>query len=723
METVKTDITVVGGGLAGVCAAIQAARMGKTVALVHERPMLGGNSSSEVRVWTRGANGGGSLYGEEMGILGEIKLRNVYSNPEGNVVFWDDNVLDTVLGERNIRLFLNTAVTGVTMDGVYVKAATGFMLGSERQFTFESDYYIDVTGDGSVAAAAGVKFTVGAEAASLYGERLAPETPSETTFGSSILIYTRREDHAVRYVPPAFALSMETVGGIVNKGGRVVDENQTGGDYWWIEYGGLADTIADSQDINLELRRLVHGIWNYIKNSGKYDADNLTLEWIGAFGGKRERRRMLADYMLNERDVVEARSFDDNAFYGGWFMDFHPSEGFETEAENCIQIPVRAYPIPFRTLFSSERPNVLFAGRIIGVSHVAFSSTRITDTCAGSGQAAGALAAYCATTGKSPARSVAEDVLYIQKRLAKDDAFIMQTDVRDEADLALSAAVSASSTLSSFAGEPAGAEPLNASAFVCFPALSGDRPKSFTLYANAQVPARISVKLHKSAFPSRRVLGELITEQTFELCAGDKQPFTLTLPPQKSDAFIVASLDPAAGVSICAAKYAPVGFLMGMRESPEYSYPLFDYDMSGLYAPENVINGVSRPFGKPNIWVSDSEPAPYLQLEWDCEKTVSQVRLTLNPNLTREIPSLRYTASNGHHYMAYNRGRLSGRLEKDFAIWYRRGGEWIEAARISDNWRRLCVVDLPKPVTTDALRIVFARSDGKRAQAFEIRVY
>lgn len=170
-ETVKTDVTVVGGGLAGVCAAIAAARLGQTVALVNNRPVLGGNSSSEVRVWVCGATSHGiHRYARETGIMGELFVENQYRNKDGNPYLWDMVVLEAVQAEPNIQLFLNTDVheaeAGEEADGGrQIRSVTGWMMGSERSIRFESPVYLDCTGDGLVGFLAGAEFRMAAKRA------------------------------------------------------------------------------------------------------------------------------------------------------------------------------------------------------------------------------------------------------------------------------------------------------------------------------------------------------------------------------------------------------------------------------------------------------------------------------------------------------------------------------------------------------------------------------
>lgn len=151
MQTLQTELAVIGAGPAGICAALAAGRLGISTVLVGNRPVLGGNSSSEIRVWTRGATGAGNLFAEEMGIWGLLKMENLYKNPDANPVFWDEILLDAILQQEDVSLYLNTDITGVEFSGDTLCAVTGYQQGSEIKFRIEAKYFIDATGDGSIA--------------------------------------------------------------------------------------------------------------------------------------------------------------------------------------------------------------------------------------------------------------------------------------------------------------------------------------------------------------------------------------------------------------------------------------------------------------------------------------------------------------------------------------------------------------------------------------------
>ncbi|WP_420113595.1 FAD-dependent oxidoreductase, partial [Pseudactinotalea sp.] len=292
-ETIAADLTVIGGGLAGVCAAIAAARTGARVSLIQNRPVLGGNSSSEVRVWVCGATAhGGQSNARETGIMGELFVENQFRNPQGNPYYWDLVVLEAVRAEPTIDLYLNTDVRDVetrqTPSGIEIECVTGFQMGSEKVFTFTSPSFIDATGDGLVGYLAGAEHRTGRESRAETGEAWAPEVPDGNTLGSTILFYSRDTGKPEKFVPPSFTKDISTTPILQTRPIRV---DAYGCAYWWIEWGGELDVVTDNEAIRDELQAVCYGIWDHIKNSGEFDAETLTLEWVGSVPGKREYRR------------------------------------------------------------------------------------------------------------------------------------------------------------------------------------------------------------------------------------------------------------------------------------------------------------------------------------------------------------------------------------------------------------------------------------------------
>lgn len=408
-EEVHYDIAVIGGGLAGTCAAIAAARLGRRVALVNNRSVLGGNASSEIRVWVCGATAHGvHRWARETGIMGELYTENQYRNPEGNPYYWDQVVLDAVHAEPNIDLYLNTDVREVDASGPddrrEVHSCTGWMMGSERRITFHARQFLDCTGDGLLGHLAGARHRIGREARSEFGEPWAPSEADQALLGSTILFHSRDAGRPVKFVPPAYAKDLSTTPILRN---RILRTGDNGCDYWWIEWGGELDTVHDNERIRDELQAVIMGVWDHIKNSGQFpDAANLTLEWVGSLPGKREYRRFLGDHVLTQQDILEQRQFEDRIAFGGWSVDLHPVQGMYAEEPGARQRYADGiFHIPLRSLYSANVTNLHFAGRNISATHIAFGATRVMATCATLGEAAGTAAALCVAEDLTPRNS------------------------------------------------------------------------------------------------------------------------------------------------------------------------------------------------------------------------------------------------------------------------------------------------------------------------------
>ena len=289
------DLVIVGGGLAGICAAITAAREGVKVALAHDRPVLGGNASSEVRLWVLGATshmGNNNRWAREGGVIDEILVENLYRNPEGNPHLMDSLLLDKVLAEKNITLLLDTAVFDLTKgEGGLISSVTAFCAQNSTLYQISGTLFCDASGDGIVGYLSGASFRIGAETADEFDEAFAPDEQYGELLGHSIYFYSRDVGHPVKFIPPDFALKDITE---IPRYHHLKAGN-TGCMLWWLEYGGRLDTIHDNQKIKHELLKVVYGVWDHIKNSGKFpDAEDLTLEWVGSIPGKRESRRFEA---------------------------------------------------------------------------------------------------------------------------------------------------------------------------------------------------------------------------------------------------------------------------------------------------------------------------------------------------------------------------------------------------------------------------------------------
>ena len=719
MEISHFDVVVAGGGPAGVCAAVAAARRGAKTTLIQNRPVLGGNSSSEIRVWTRGSTGGGSLYAEEMGVFGEMKLLNLQMNPECNPVLWDEVLLDKALAEPNLTLLLNSHVSDVQMhsDG-RIQALIVDQMGTEKQFKICGKMFVDSTGDGTVGYLANAAFREGRESRDEFGESLAMPAADACREGSTIMFQAKDEGKPVRFVKPDYAYGPAYIEKLLNRGGRIVSEKMNGCDYWWLEYGGTLDTVADNQAIALELKKLVMGLWNYIKNSGKFDAGSLTLEWVGNIPGKRESRRFVGRYTLTQNDLEQSRSFPDAVCCGGWYMDFHPSEGIYSDKAFCTQIPVFAYQIPMRCFFTDSLQNLVFSGRNISMTHAAFSSVRIMDTCSQIGQASGEIAAQCALRGCSPSQAYERHLGTIQQELLKADVGILGLKNRDPQDKARTAKVTASSVRPPENREACGAMELDAGAFLAVPAWPGR--SSLTVGLECGRDTVLKGTLFACRLPSRMVDGEKAGE--FACRVGKGQPSAvIDLGHAPADRYLKIVFAPNPDVRLKISRQSMTGFLAGHRGSPEYFHPCVCAD-GPVFPPENAVNGFARPQDGVNLWCSD-RPAEgqWLQLEWAEPQTISQVRLTFNPDLSTELPSSVSHVSSGHHGFAMRNGDPK-EMVRSFSVEAFRDGRWTQLARRDGNFQRLCVVDFPQTVA-ERIRVVFHGTGGSPFdEVFEIRV-
>lgn len=719
MQKIKAQLVVVGAGPAGVCAALAAARRGTETVLISNRPVLGGNSSSEIRVWSRGAVGAGNFYGEEMGIWGEMRLTNLYRNPDGNPVFWDEVLLDTVLKEEKLQLFLNTDVYDLKMNQGQIVSVFAQQQGTEKHIELEAEAFIDATGDGLLGALAGVPYYIGDEYVAFPEQTLskAPEL-----LCCSLLFFTKEEDHPVPFIPPDYAYGIEQIERLVDRGGRVVNEKMSGSDCWWFEFGGNLNVIKDLQEITLELKRLVMGVWNYIKNSGKFQAENYTLEWIGNIPGKRESRRMETEYMLTEQDLLRGRTFDDGAFFGGWYMDTHPSGGMnDTEEENCIQIPVNVYQVPLRCLYNAKVPNLIFAGRIIGTERQAFVSSRVMNTCALSGQAAGELAAEVVDRKIAPSDLGTEDIEEIRLKLARNDMFIPGTWIQDKMDIAKEAAVYSSSCDNGSCGESNGMFNLDQGGFVTFPGVESEQ---VILEITAQSDSVLRGAWYLSDLPNRLCLGNIMGNDQWMVPAG-QSIIKMKVPEGGGGKFCTLEFDAAPGVSILTHAGKREGFLCGRKDLPVYSDPMLYYseDM-GFYHPERVVELPDRPWGAPNQWrAAANDPAPWLELRWDREREISTIHLFLDPSLNEELPSSRAKYWQDSHHFAPRMG-MPGQLVRSAKLQIpdEKGG-WKTVAQFDRNCQRLVKLDLPERVRASVLRLLIDETWGASPAVYGLRVY
>lgn len=414
-----TDLCVVGGGMAGITTAISAARRGVKVVLIQDRPVLGGNASSECRMWICGAPGQNPLY-RETGILEEIELENFIYNETLNYSMWDQVLYGKVKYQEGITLLLNTVCQQADMDGSTIRSVSGYQLTTETYYTVYAKYYADCSGDSVLAPLTGASFRQGREARGEYNESIAPITADSCTMGISCLFQVREDTRPHKFVPPAWAHKYTSKDCFPERLVHI-DTN-----WWWIELGGTKNCIDDAESIKDELLRIAMGVWDYVKNYSDLNADNYLLDWVGFLPAKRESRRYIGDYVVTQNDVESGGLFDDVVAYGGWKMDDHFPEGFDYPAYPTVYHPAPCpWGIPYRALYSKDIDNLYCAGRNISVTHSALSSSRVMATCASIGQAVGTAVAIAIQDGVGK-REV--DIAKLQQYLIQDDCYIPNID-------------------------------------------------------------------------------------------------------------------------------------------------------------------------------------------------------------------------------------------------------------------------------------------------------
>ncbi|MBQ9137838.1 MAG: FAD-dependent oxidoreductase [Alistipes sp.] len=385
------DFVVVGGGVAGMCAAIAAARTGSRVALIQDRQVLGGNNSSEIRVGLGGRINIG-LY-PSLGYLLNEFAPSTKGNARTADVYEDDKKLAVVLAEKRIKLFMGYRVTEVTKRGESIASVVATDVMTHNRIRISGRLFADCTGDANLGVAAGAEWHMGREAQSVYGEPSAPESGDTMTMGSSLQWYCL-EDNVQRPFPDiAWGLSLD------EQSVQVVRRGQ-----WYWEVGMRDDQIADAERIRDYGMYVAYSNWSYLKNhySRKEEYANSYLGWVSCVAGKRESRRIMGEFVLREQDLKDNIIYPDGSASTSWYIDQHYPDPENSrrfpgqEYLSCGHLdPMGFYPIPYRCFYSKDVPNMFMAGRCISVSHIALGTVRVMRTTAMMGEVVGMAATIC----------------------------------------------------------------------------------------------------------------------------------------------------------------------------------------------------------------------------------------------------------------------------------------------------------------------------------------
>lgn len=425
-KRIDCDLCVVGGGMAGMSAAISAAREGLSVVLMHERPVLGGNASSEIRMWVCGAHGEDN---RETGIMEEINLENFYRNPTKSYPIWDTVLYDFVRREKNITLLLNcTCMDASVSEKPYadgrnrkIESITGYQMTTQCFIEVFAKFYCDSSGDSILAPLCNAEFRLGREAGAEFNEDTDKTQSDEMTMGMSCLVYGRETNRKINFIPPKWSTKL-TEKDFENRNPDLYKDAEN---FWYLELGGDKDSIADTEELRDELVALAMGTWDYIKNSNNFKADNWDVDFLGFLPGKRESRRMCGEYMISQRDVSDGKVFEDEIAYGGWPIDDHFPGGFYHRGIPNTDISTPApYSIPYRALYSKNVENLFFAGRNISMTHMAMSSIRVMATCALLGEAVGKASSIAVKKDTTPHGVYCHHIELLQELLLNEDCFL-----------------------------------------------------------------------------------------------------------------------------------------------------------------------------------------------------------------------------------------------------------------------------------------------------------
>lgn len=391
------DLVVAGGGIAGICAAVSAARLGLRVALIHNRPVVGGNNSSEVRVQL-----GGKVnlppYPQIGNIVNELDARQGQNARPGEE-YKDYLKMGLVENQPGLSLFLNTQVVDCeVVSGEIKQVETQHVLTGER-LVFQSNLFADCTGDANLGYLAGANYRMGRESRAETGESIAPEEADMMTMGSSVMWYSvEKEDETFTFPETSWAIQFDDL----------TCQKARKGDWDW-ETGLGRDQIEEFEFIRDYGLRAVFGNWSYLKNKSKLKDDfkNRQLEWVAYIAGKRESRRLMGDVVLQQQDIDNRTHFPDAAVTTTWSIDLHhpkiiPNFQEEPFRARCVKTKIEPYAIPYRSLYSRNIANLFMAGRNISVTHVALGTVRVMRTTGMMGEVVGMAASVCIKNKATP---------------------------------------------------------------------------------------------------------------------------------------------------------------------------------------------------------------------------------------------------------------------------------------------------------------------------------
>lgn len=746
---IECDLCVVGGGIAGLCTALAAARKGLSLVLVQNRSVLGGNASSEIRQHIGGACFQGHFPdAREAGIVGELwsELRKkcYRNNPndyaESSVILWD-----VCRREKTLRLILNTHVTEVEKDGRRIVSVSGVQTSTGKHFRIRARQFADCSGDAVVAFLAGAAFLSGQEARAEFEESLAPEARTNLTMGNTILFQAEKLETAV----PAPKFDW-----IKNLENREIwwtlhpPQGPMESGCWTFEYGGKLDTILDAEEIYEELLKIVYSAWADLKRRPECGMENYRISFLSAVPGKRESRRVIGDHILTQNDIVQTRRFEDDVLYAGWSLDLHNPDGFYGKSRpTTFYFFPEIHSVPLRCLYARDLDNLWLAGRNISVTHIALGGVRLMASCGLAGEAIGTAATYF-SEGDTCRDTAQNHIKAIQQDLLRNGGFIPEVRNGDVPDLARSASVTASSESPLISGSHSEWSPIQDGIGVAFPITAGKldtlrlwvknpSPESSPLVAKLQ-PIRTVRDFHPTKILSEaRAMadpGESEVEFVFAAKELTEDLYMVHIFSGNRDVLVSQTASRMTGVH--AADHFPHGPLddpkgwgqeLGMPNPPRWVRrfnprrvahpgefhltPRFTVlPASQCYRAENVINGLNRTTRLPNLWVSHPQKRipQEITLHWEHPVLVNEIRLIFDGDMDLPMPPRDFLEVQA----------------ADYEILAETESGSLTLVSVTENEQRMAIHAVkPVHVRSLTIRVTRLHADGMQARLYEIRCY
>lgn len=723
------DVVVCGAGPGGVPAAIASARHGAKTLLISGRPVIGGNASSEAGVGFNGASSR-QFNAREGGIAEEI-VRTNYKLKNG----WTKTLESLCEKEENLTIICNYFVNGTETIDNTIQSLTAENVLTNEQIIVKGKQFIDCSGDGWLGYHAGAKYRLGRESKWQYNEEFAPEVADTRTMSGCILNGLRRGtplfkvvDHEVPFVAPDWVPKFP-------KGKEYGRNIENIGFQWWLEAPNIYDDIYDAEMARDELFRILLGHFNYLKNlwDEKDRAKNYIFNCMPMYDAKRESRRFVGDYVLTQNDCMEGKMFEDTVSHTGWPIDLHNPKGIYSGTEGPFfsntHIPLTK--VPFRSLYSVNINNLMFAGRCASVSHIALGTCRIENTIACEGQAVGTAAALCVKDGINPRELGQTRMEEFQQILLKDDQYIPGKISTDEKDLARKATVTASSVkpgeeyYEHIGNETEGLE------------LDKQRATFFARDV-ADYIGSVWTKLTNKTDEEKEVLFHVrlqadpdgyVTEEDICTC-------TVKLPPHSTDWYeikidVTTKLrylwmwtDKNPGVWWHMFEASALDHTYSERENETQEFPNIRTKTHCVLlnepnirtancAAENVINGYSRANDHIHYeWVSDPEQGlpQWIELKLDKKQPINTIYVTLDTDMTN--PAMLHLFEEYPHT-----------LVRAYTVEVNDGTKWIPVGEVKDNYLRR-ITHKFDTIDATAIRInVTETGDNATARIFEVRIY